>query len=50
MSVSASRAPRLATEYGVGSGGTESDITISGATHKLHTFTATLILVKVYIK
>ncbi len=41
MGISNSRAPRLATEYGVASGGTETDITVAGVGYKLHTFTAT---------
>ena len=41
MSISGARKPRLATEYGIASGGTESDITVSGVSYKLHTFTAT---------
>jgi len=41
MSISGARSPRLATEYGVATGGTETDITVSGVSYRLHTFTAT---------
>ena len=40
MSISSARQKRLATQYGIASGGTATDITVSGVSYKLHTFTS----------
>ncbi|MFZ4569376.1 MAG: glycine-rich domain-containing protein, partial [Bacteroidota bacterium] len=40
MAISGARQKRLATQYGIGSGGTTTDITVSGVSYKLHTFTS----------
>ena len=40
MSFSSARQKRIATQYGIGSGGTATDITVSGVSYKLHTFTS----------
>ena len=40
MSVSNARQKRIATQYGIASGGAATDITVSGVSYKLHTFTS----------
>lgn len=40
MGISGARQKRIATQYGIASGGTETNITVSGVSYKLHTFTS----------